>query len=71
MKPPEIQMLTPSGRFETNTKLCLSISSFHPESWDPGWSTGTVVLGILSFMYEPADNTLGKIPFAGSKVSTD
>jgi len=23
-------MLTPSGRFEVNKKICLSISSFHP-----------------------------------------
>jgi hypothetical protein len=26
-------MLTPSGRFETNKKICLSISSFHPKNW--------------------------------------
>lgn len=29
-KPPEVYMLTPSGRFEVNKKICLSISSFHP-----------------------------------------
>lgn len=29
-KPPEVYMLTPSGRFEINKKICLSISSFHP-----------------------------------------
>ncbi len=26
-------MLTPSGRFAIQQKLCLSISDFHPESW--------------------------------------
>ena len=26
-------MLTPSGRFETGTRLCLSMSDFHPETW--------------------------------------
>ena len=30
-KPPSILMLTPNGRFATNTKLCLSMSDFHPE----------------------------------------
>lgn len=30
-KPPEIYLLTPSGRFEVNRKICLSISSFHPQ----------------------------------------
>lgn len=29
-KPPSIQMFTPSGRFQTNTKLCLSMTDFHP-----------------------------------------
>jgi hypothetical protein len=27
-----------SGRFETNTRLCLSMSDFHPETWNPMWS---------------------------------
>ena len=35
MKPPSIYMLTPSGRFQVNTKLCMSMSDFHPESWNP------------------------------------
>jgi len=52
MKPPDIFMITPSGRFETNTKICLSMSSFHPESWNPSWSVSTILLGIMSFMYE-------------------
>ena len=30
-----ICMLTPSGRFEPNTNLCLSMTDFHPESWSP------------------------------------
>jgi ubiquitin-conjugating enzyme E2 J2 len=35
MKAPGILMLTPSGRFETNKRLCMSMSDFHPESWNP------------------------------------
>ena len=30
---PRVQMLTPNGRFKTFTDICLSASSFHPESW--------------------------------------
>jgi ubiquitin-conjugating enzyme E2 J1 len=33
MKPPSIILLTPNGRFETNKKICLSISGYHPETW--------------------------------------
>lgn len=31
-------MLQPNGRFETQTKICLSISNHHPEHWQPSWS---------------------------------
>uniref|UniRef100_A0A060TIX1 ARAD1D41844p n=1 Tax=Blastobotrys adeninivorans TaxID=409370 RepID=A0A060TIX1_BLAAD len=34
-KPPAIRMITPSGRFKTNTRLCLSISDYHPKTWNP------------------------------------
>lgn len=31
LKPPSVIMLTPSGRFHPNRRLCLSMSDFHPE----------------------------------------
>lgn len=49
-QPPSIRMITPNGRFKPNTRLCLSISDFHPESWNPGWSVATILVGLLSFM---------------------
>ncbi|KAK7207677.1 ubiquitin-conjugating enzyme/RWD-like protein [Myxozyma melibiosi] len=49
-KPPAIRMITPSGRFQPNTRLCLSISDFHPKSWDPTWGVSTILTGLLSFM---------------------
>ena len=57
MKAPDIYMITPSGRFEVNSKICLSMSSFHPESWNPSWSIGSMLLGIISFMYEDTTTT--------------
>lgn len=50
MKPPSIMVLTPSGRFKVNTRLCLSMSDFHPESWNPMWSVATIIQGVQSFM---------------------
>lgn len=50
--PPSIIMMTPSGRFEPNMRLCLSMSDYHPESWQPAWSLATVLKGLLSFMCE-------------------
>lgn len=55
--PPSILMVTPNGRFETNTRLCLSMSDYHPESWQPTWSMSTVLKGLLSFMCEETDTT--------------
>jgi len=49
-KPPSIIMYTPSGRFQTSTRLCLSMSDYHPESWNPSWSVGTILTGLVSFM---------------------
>ncbi|KAF0760232.1 Uncharacterized protein FWK35_00015303 [Aphis craccivora] len=51
-KPPSIYMITPNGRFQTNTRLCLSISDYHPETWNPAWSVSTILTGLLSFMLE-------------------
>jgi ubiquitin-conjugating enzyme E2 J2 len=43
-------MITPSGRFQTSTRLCLSISDFHPKSFNPAWEVSTILIGLLSFM---------------------
>ncbi|KAJ3021005.1 UNVERIFIED_CONTAM: Ubiquitin-conjugating enzyme E2 6 [Siphonaria sp. JEL0065] len=55
--PPSIQMITPSGRFTPSTRLCLSMSDYHPESWCPGWNVGTILNGLLSFMLEDTQTT--------------
>lgn len=57
-KPPSIYMVTPNGRFKTNKRLCLSISDFHPDTWNPAWSVATILTGLLSFMLETTP-TLG------------
>lgn len=50
MKAPAVYMLTPSGRFQINQKICISMSDFHPETWNPAWSVGTIIVGLQSFM---------------------
>lgn len=49
-KPPAITMVTPNGRFSCNTRLCLSMSDYHPDTWNPAWSVSTILTGLLSFM---------------------
>lgn len=48
--PPAIRMHTPSGRFQPSTRLCLSISDFHPKSYNPAWEVSTILIGLMSFM---------------------
>ncbi len=50
LKPPGIMMITPSGRFEQKKRICMSISDYHPESWNPIWKTETILMGLVSFM---------------------
>ncbi|KAF9072373.1 ubiquitin-conjugating enzyme/RWD-like protein [Rhodocollybia butyracea] len=63
-KPPGIKMLTPSGRFHPDKKICFSMSDFHPGSWNPAWSVATILTGLLSFMLSDEMTT-------GSVTSSD
>ncbi|KAI7986269.1 putative ubiquitin-conjugating enzyme E2 33 [Camellia lanceoleosa] len=56
-KPPGISMTTPNGRFMTQKKICLSMSDFHPESWNPMWSVSSILTGLLSFMMNNSPTT--------------
>mmetsp|Transcript_18849 Transcript_18849/g.32195 ORF Transcript_18849/g.32195 Transcript_18849/m.32195 type:complete len:405 (-) Transcript_18849:699-1913(-) len=60
-KPPAFMMLTQSGRFETNMKICLSISMHHPEHWQPSWSIRTALMALIAFMPTPGQGALGSL----------
>ncbi|TYH61519.1 hypothetical protein ES332_D07G057600v1 [Gossypium tomentosum] len=53
-KPPGITMITPNGRFMTQKKICLSMSDFHPESWNSMWSVSSYRISVyLHFFPAP------------------
>jgi len=56
-KPPAIYMDTPSGRFIPSKSICLSMSEYHPEAWNPLWCVSTIISGLLSFMLEDTKST--------------
>ncbi|KAI8076404.1 ubiquitin-conjugating enzyme/RWD-like protein [Gilbertella persicaria] len=77
-KPPEIIFLTPNGRFELNTKICLSITGFHPEFWQPAWGSmycslfislyllfviRTVLLDVIGFFPTEAKGAVGVLDY--------
>ncbi|WPG99254.1 Hypothetical protein R9X50_00206500 [Acrodontium crateriforme] len=59
LKPPSFRFLTPTGRFEVNREICLSISGHHEETWQPAWGIRTALVAIRSFMDTSAGNQLG------------
>ncbi|RSH94984.1 Ubiquitin-conjugating enzyme E2 6 [Saitozyma podzolica] len=63
-KPPDVKMFTPSGRFEIGHKICMSMTSYHPSTWNAAWSVATILTGLLSFM-------LSEEITAGAVRSTD
>jgi len=48
--PPRVQLMTPSGRFKPFTDICLSASSYHPESWTPRWTVLSLVQALRLHM---------------------
>lgn len=49
-KAPEIQMISPTGRFQIRKALCLSMTAHHEESWNPAWSIEKIFMGFVSYM---------------------
>ncbi|CAI6332355.1 unnamed protein product [Periconia digitata] len=59
LRPPSFRFLTPTGRFEVNREICLSISDHHEESWQPAWGIRTALVAMRSFMVTDAGGQLG------------
>ncbi|KAA8543025.1 hypothetical protein F0562_021480 [Nyssa sinensis] len=62
-QPPSFMLLTPNGRFETQTKICLSISNHHPEQWRPSWSVRTALVALIAFMPTDPGGALGSLDY--------
>lgn len=66
--------MTPTGRFEVNREICLSISGHHEETWQPAWGIRTALVAIRSFMDTDAKGQLGGIecsPEARRKMASE
>lgn len=48
VSPVDCLMLTPSGRFQINNKICLTNTGFHPESWSTTWTLEKMLVGFIS-----------------------
>lgn len=54
--PGDFYMLTPSGRFTIDSKICLTNSGYHPGLWSPIWNIQHMVIGFVSvFLSDTTD----------------
>jgi ubiquitin-conjugating enzyme E2 J1 len=65
--PPEFRFLTPNGRFETGVKICLSISSHHPEHWQPSWGVRTALTALAAFLPTPGHGAIGALDHSAAE----
>ncbi len=71
-KPPGIFMFTPNGCFDPAVKVCLSMSDYHPETWNPLWSVSRYVSCVVCFsLYFARQSTMvcSAICFSGAHTS--
>eukprot|EP01138_Halocafeteria_seosinensis_P002063 gb/GECG01002112.1/.p1 GENE.gb/GECG01002112.1/~~gb/GECG01002112.1/.p1 ORF type:complete len:303 (+),score=46.94 gb/GECG01002112.1/:1-909(+) len=61
MKAPAIKLFTPSGRFQPSVNICMSITNFHQETWNPAWGIATILTGFMSFMVDEDADGVGRI----------
>jgi ubiquitin-protein ligase len=54
-KAPDYYMMTPNGRFDVETKLCLTNSSFHQETWSSTWTIAAMLIGFYSMFISTAE----------------
>ena len=63
-KPPNIVFLNRNGRFEVGTKICLSISAHHEETWQPAWGIRTMLEAIISFLPSEGSGAIGALDWS-------
>eukprot|EP00475_Leptophrys_vorax_P042843 TRINITY_DN8075_c0_g1_i1.p1 TRINITY_DN8075_c0_g1~~TRINITY_DN8075_c0_g1_i1.p1 ORF type:complete len:316 (-),score=60.22 TRINITY_DN8075_c0_g1_i1:45-992(-) len=62
-KPPDFLFITQNGRFEVGRKICLSISGFHPETWQPSWSIRMALIALRAFFPTPGEGAVGALDY--------
>ena len=60
LSPPDIMMLTPSGRFDINKKLCTSFTGYHKDLYSPSWNISAMCCGLISFLTDNFDRAESK-----------
>jgi ubiquitin-conjugating enzyme E2 J2 len=60
-KPGDFMILTPNGRFTPDSKICLTNTGYHAESWTPLWTISNVLKGIASIWLDDNEHGISHI----------
>jgi ubiquitin-conjugating enzyme E2 J1 len=52
-----------NGRFDVGVKICLSISAYHEETWQPAWGVRTMLEAIISFLPSEGAGAIGALDY--------
>ena len=58
--PPNIFFMNESGRYQPNTKICLTITTYHKEEWSPAWTIRSMTQAVSSH-FVVDDSGIGSI----------
>lgn len=65
--PPVIAWMTPNGRFESETNICLNITHMHSETWSPLITLEKMIYSVISVLYDPTISGIGGIETSSEK----
>lgn len=66
-KPPNFKVLTPSGRFLVDQKICLSNSTYHSNEWSPEWNIKSMLLGMISIWLDDKEHGISHIHYGDAE----
>ena len=60
-EPPDYYMLTPSGRYNVGTKICLTNSSYHKGEWSSTWNIESILIAFYSIWLDDKEHGISHI----------
>lgn len=67
IEPPNYYMFTPSGRYNTNSKICLTNSSYHRGDWSSTWNIKSILIAFYSIWIDDTEHGISHIKESSSE----
>lgn len=61
INPPNFMMMTPSGRYIIEQKICISNTTYHANEWSPSWTIESQIVGFISIMNDDREHGISHI----------